>query len=213
MNVFVAGGHGKVGLRLLRLVAARGDQARGLIRKSEQAPDLEAVGAEPVVADWEAGADITPLVAGADAVVFAAGAGPGSSVERKRSVDYGGAVKLIEAAKANGVSRYVIVSSMGADDPLSAPEQMRPYQEAKAAADEALRDSGLDFTIVRPGRLTDDPGTGLGDAAPSLGRRGSIPRDDVAVVLLAVLDAPSTISMTFELLSGDTPIDEAVRKV
>jgi uncharacterized protein YbjT (DUF2867 family) len=213
MNIFVAGGHGKIGLRLLRLAAQRGDQARGLIRDPGQSADLEAVGAEPVVADWEAGDDVTPLVAGADAVVFAAGAGPGSGPERKRTVDYGGAVKLIEAAKANGVSRYVIVSSMGADDPLSAPEQMRPYQEAKAAADEALRDSGLDFTIVRPGMLTDDPGTGLVDAAPSLGRRGSIPRDDVAAVLLAVLDAPATISMTFELLSGDTPIDEAVRSL
>ena len=213
MNIFVAGGHGKIGLRLLRLLAARGDQARGLIRDAGQSADLEAVGAEPVVADWEAGDDITPLVAGADAVVFAAGAGPGSGPERKRTVDYGGAVKLIEAAKANGVSRYVIVSSMGADNPLRGPESMRQYQEAKAAADEALRESGLDFTIVRPGMLTDDPGTGLVDAAPSLGRRGSIPRDDVAAVLLAVLDAPSTISMTFELLSGDTPVDEAVRKV
>ena len=213
MNIFVAGGHGKIGLRLLRLAAQRGDQARGLIRDAGQSADLEAVGAEPVVADWEAGDDITPLVAGADAVVFAAGAGPGSGPERKRAVDYGGAVKLIEAAKANGVSRYVIVSSMGADNPLRGPESMRPYQEAKAAADEALRESGLDFTIVRPGMLTDDPGTGLVDAAPSLGRRGSIPRDDVAAVLLAVLDAPSTISMTFELLSGDTPVDEAVRQV
>ncbi len=213
MNIFVAGGHGKIGLRLLRLAAQRGDQARGLIRDPGQSADLEAVGAEPVIADWEAGDDITPLVAGADAVVFAAGAGAGSGPERKRTVDYGGAVKLIEAAKANGVSRYVIVSSMGADDPLSGPESMRPYQEAKAAADEALRESGLDFTIVRPGRLTDDSGTGLVDAAPSLGRRGSIPRDDVAAVLLAVLDAPLTISMTFELLSGDKPIDEAVRKV
>ena len=213
MNIFVAGGHGKIGLRLLALAAQRGDQARGLIRDPGQSADLEAVGAEPVVADWEAGDDITPLVAGADAVVFAAGAGPGSGPERKRTVDYGGAVKLIEAAKANGVSRYVIVSSMGADDPLRAPEQMRPYQEAKAAADEALRDSGLDFTIVRPGMLTDDPGTGLVDAAPSLGRRGPIPRDDVAAFLLAVLDTPSTISMTFELLSGDTPIDEAVRSL
>ena len=213
MNIFVAGGHGKIGLRLLRLLAAREDQARGLIRDAGQSADLEAVGAEPVVADWEAGDDITPLVAGADAVVFAAGAGPGSGPERKRTVDYGGAVKLIEAAKANGVSRYVIVSSMGADDPSSAPEQMRPYQEAKAAADAALRDSGLDFTIVRPGMLTDDPGTGLLEAAPFLGRRGSIPRDDVAAVLLAVLDEPSTIGKTFELLSGDVPIAEAIRSL
>ena len=108
MNVFVAGGHGKIGLRLLRLAAQRGDQARGLIRDPGQAADLEAVGAEPVAADWEAGDDITTLVAGADAVVFAAGAGPGSGPERKRTVDYGGAVKLIEAAKANGVSRYAM---------------------------------------------------------------------------------------------------------
>jgi uncharacterized protein YbjT (DUF2867 family) len=213
MNVFVAGGHGKIGLRLLRLAAQRGDQARGLIRDAGQSADLEAVGAEPVVADWEAGDDITPLVVGADAVVFAAGAGPGSGPERKRTVDYGGAVRLIEAAKANGVSRYAIVSSMGADAPERAPEAMRPYQEAKAAADEALRESGLDFTIVRPGMLTDDPGTGHVDAAPKLGRRGSIPRDDVAAVLLAVLDEPSAIGKTFDVLSGDTPIDEAVREL
>jgi uncharacterized protein YbjT (DUF2867 family) len=211
MDTFVAGGHGEVGLRLLRLAAQRGDRARGLIRQAEQTPDLEAVGAEPVVADWEAGDDITPLVAGADAVVFAAGAGPGSGPERKRTVDHGGAVKLIEAAKANGVSRYVMVSSMGADDPASGPESMRPYQEAKAAADAALRESGLEYTIVRPGMLTDDPGTGLVDAAPKLGRRGAIPRDDVAVLLLAVLDEPATIGKTFEVLSGDTPIEEAVR--
>ena len=176
MNIFVAGGHGKIGLRLLRLAAQRGDQARGLIRDPGQSADLEAVGAEPVVADWEAGDDITPLVAGADAVVFAAGAGPGSGPERKRTVDYGGAVKLIEAAKANGVSRYVIVSSMGADDPLSAPEQMRPYQEAKAAADEALRDSGLDFTIVRPGRAHGRPGHGPRGRRPVFGS----PRLDTA---------------------------------
>jgi uncharacterized protein YbjT (DUF2867 family) len=213
MNVFVAGGHGKIGLRLLRLVAQRGDQARGLIRDPAQSADLEAVGAEPVVADWEAGDDITPLVAGADAVVFAAGAGPGSGPERKRTVDYGGAVKLIEAAKANGVSRYLIVSSMGADDPAGGPESMRPYLEAKAQADEALRESGLDFTIVRPGMLTDDPGTGRIDAAESLGRRGAIPRDDAAAVLLACLDEPSTIGKTFEVLSGETPIDEAVRRL
>jgi uncharacterized protein YbjT (DUF2867 family) len=213
MNIFVAGGHGKIGLRLLRLAAQRGDQARGLIRDPGQSADLAAVGAEPAVADWEAGDEITPLVAGTDAVVFAAGAGPGSGPERKRTVDYGGAVKLIEAAKANGVSRYAIVSSMGADAPERAPEAMRPYQEAKAAADEALRDSGLDFTIVRPGMLTDDPGTGLVDAAPTLGRRGSIPRDDVAAVLLAVLDEPSAIGKTFDVLSGDVPIEQAVRKL
>jgi uncharacterized protein YbjT (DUF2867 family) len=210
MDVFVAGGHGKVGLRLLRLLAERGDRARGLIRDPAQAPDLEAAGAEAVVADWERGEDIAPLVAGADAVVFAAGAGPGSGAERKRTVDHEGAVKLIEAARAHDIRRYVIVSSMGADNPDAGPDAMRPYVRAKADADAALRASELDYTIVRPGRLTDDPGTGRVAAAESLGRRGEIPRDDVAAVLLAVLDAPATIGLTFEVLSGDMPIAEAI---
>jgi uncharacterized protein YbjT (DUF2867 family) len=213
MDIFVAGGHGQIGLRLLRLAAQRGDRARGLIRDPGQSADLEAAGAQPVVADWEAGEDVSPLVAGADAVVFAAGAGAGSGPERKRTVDYGGAVKLIDAARAHGISRYVIVSSMGAGDPARGSQSMRPYLEAKSQADEALRESGLDWTIVRPGMLTTDPGTGLVEAGESLGRRGSIPRDDVAAVLLAVLDEPSTIGKTFELLSGEMPIAEAVRKL
>lgn len=210
MDIFVAGGHGQIALRLLRLAAARGDTARGLIRKPEQADDLTAAGAEPVIADWERGDDMTPLVKGADAVVFAAGAGPGSGPERKETVDHAGAVKLIEAAQVNDVCRYVIISSMGAGDPASGPASMRPYLEAKAAADRAVAASGLDYTIVRPGRLTDDPGTGRVEAAESLGRGGEIPRDDVAAVLLAVLDIDSTIGKTFELLSGDDPVEVAV---
>src|SRR5205085_3334119 len=121
--------------------------------------------------------------AGCDAVVFAAGAGPGSGAARKRTMDYGGAVKLIEAAKMNDISRYVIVSSMGAGNPESSSEQMRPYIEAKADADRELAASGLDYTIVRPGGLTDDDGTGRIEAAPELGRRGGIPREDVAAIL------------------------------
>src|SRR5918996_3993994 len=115
MDVAIAGGHGQVALRLERLLAARGDRARGLVRTPDHAADLEAAGAEPVVCDLEAGdADVAGAVAGADAIVFAAGAGPGSGAERKRTVDLGGAVKSIEATKAAGVSRFVIVSSMGA---------------------------------------------------------------------------------------------------
>lgn len=207
--VLIAGGHGQVALRLLRLLADRGDVARGLIRNSDHAADLEEIGAEPVLADLER-EDITGAVAGADAVVFAAGAGPGSGPERKQTVDLGGAVKLIEAAKVNGVSRYLMVSSMGAGSPDAGSESMRPYLQAKAEADAALAASGLAYTIVRPGRLTDDPGTGLVEAAAELGRRGSIPRDDVAATLLSCLAVESTIGQTFELLSGETPIDEAL---
>ena len=151
-------------------------------------------------------------MAGADAVVFAAGAGPGSGPERKRTVDYGGAVKLIEAARTNGIRRYLMVSSIGAHDPEAAGEgPMRPYLEAKAEADAALEGSGLDFTIVRPGSLQDDPGTGLVELSTELGRSGPVPRDDVAAVLAEVLIADNTVGKTFELFAGDTPVAEAVR--
>src|SRR3954469_23231501 len=210
MDVLVAGGHGQVALHLLRLLAERGHHARGLIRNADHAPDLERVGAVPVLCDLETD-EAVPRVGAAEAIVFAAGAGPGSGPERKRTVDYGGAVKLIEAAEELGVRRYLMVSSMGAGDPASAPEAMRPYQQAKHDADEALAASGLEWTIVRPGGLTNEPGTGFVEAAPALGRRGQIPRDDVALVLLECLDAANTVGVTFELLAGETPARDAVR--
>jgi uncharacterized protein YbjT (DUF2867 family) len=211
MDVVVAGGHGKIGRRLLRLLAERGDRARGLVRNPDHAPDLERLGAEAVLCDLEREEDISGFVAGADAVVFSAGAGPGSGPERKRTVDLGGAIKLIDAATRNGIARYVLVSAMGAAHPERSSDPIRPYIEAKAEADRRLERSGLDYTIVRPGRLTDDPGTGLIEAARSLGRRGEIPRDDVAATLVAVLGADNTIGRTFDLLAGEKPIEDAVR--
>src|SRR3954454_712682 len=147
MDVVVAGGHGKVGLRLLRLLADGRHRARGLVRNPDHADELSAIGAEPVVCDMEQLDDLSECCAGADAVVFAAGAGPGSGPERKRTVDYGAAVKLMEA----GVRRYVMVSAIGAGRPGEWSDEMRPYYEAKAGADERLAESGLDWTIVRPG--------------------------------------------------------------
>jgi uncharacterized protein YbjT (DUF2867 family) len=213
MDVAVAGGHGKIALRLLRMLAERGDGARGLIRNIEHGPDLERVGATPVGADLEnLDADaIARSIAGCDAVVFAAGAGPGSGAARKRTMDFGGAVKLIEACRMNDIHRYVMVSAIGAGRPERSSGQMRPYVEAKADADRELAGSGLDYTIVRPGRLTDDDGTGLIEAASELGHGGEIPRNDVAATLLACLDEPGTIGKTFELVSGETPIAEALR--
>jgi uncharacterized protein YbjT (DUF2867 family) len=208
--VVVAGGHGKIGRRLLALLVERGHQARGLIRNPDHARDLELIGAEPVVCDIEREDDLSEHVRGADAVVFAAGAGPGSGPERKRTVDLGGAVKLIDACRATGVDRYLMVSSVGADDPSSGGEQMRPYLEAKAEADRALTESGLASTICRPGSLTDDSGTGMVAIAEHFGRGGSVPRDDVAAVLLACLGRENTIGKTFELLSGPEPIDQAL---
>jgi uncharacterized protein YbjT (DUF2867 family) len=210
MDVVVAGGHGKVALRLLRRLAERGDRARGLIRNPDHAADLEASGAEPVLSDLEQEDDLAPHVEGADAIVFAAGAGPGSGSARKQTMDFGGAVKLIDAARAVGIARYVIVSSMGAGNPERASGPMRPYLEAKTQADERLAASGLDYTIVRPGGLTDEPGSGRIRAGLELSF-GQVSRDDVAATLVAVLDADNTIGKTFDLLAGDTPIEEAVR--
>jgi uncharacterized protein YbjT (DUF2867 family) len=210
MDVLVAGGHGQIARHLLRKLAAAGHQGRGLIRNPDHAADLEADGATPVLCDLEHD-DPAPHVGSADAIVFAAGAGPGSGPERKRTVDYAGAVKLIQVAEQLGVRRYVIVSSMGADDPASASEAMRPYQQAKHDADEALTRSSLDWTIVRPGRLTDAPGSGRVDLAPRLNRWGEVPREDVASVLLAVLGAENTVRGTYELLGGDVPLAEAVK--
>jgi nucleoside-diphosphate-sugar epimerase len=210
MDVLVAGGHGQVALRLLRLLADGGHHGRGIIRNPDHAPDLERIGASPVLCDLEHD-DPRPHLGSADAIVFAAGAGPGSGPERKRTVDLGAAVKLIEAAQELGVARYVMVSSIGAHDPDSGSGPMGPYLRAKAEADEALRASGLDWTIVRPGRLTEVPGTGRVDVSTTLGRRADVPRDDVALVLFECLQAPNTVRVLFELFEGDVPAREAVR--
>ena len=209
MEVLVAGGHGQIALHLLRLLAERGDRGRGLIRNPDHAADLVEVGAEPVLCDLEHD-DPRQHLGAAQAIVFAAGAGPGSGPERKRTVDYGGAVKLIEAASELGVPRFVMVSSMGTADVEHAPEAMRPYLQAKRDADEALMASGLDWTIVRPGRLTDGPGAGTVDAAPGLGRRGEITREDTALVIREALHRPNTVRVAFDVLEGPTPVGVAL---
>src|SRR5215218_6695484 len=210
MDVLIAGGHGKIARRLIRILARNGHAARGLIRNEEHAADIESDGGVPVLCDLERD-DVTPHVGGADAIVFAAGAGPGSGAERKRTVDFGAAVKCVEAAEQLGVARFVIVSSIGAQGPEAGPESMRPYLRAKAEADARVAASTLDWTIVRPGGLENVPGTGLVDVSTTLGRRGSVPRDDVALVLAERLQAPGTARVTFELFAGDTPARDAVR--
>ncbi len=210
MDVLVAGGHGQIGRRLLRLLAHRGHTARGLIRNVAHVGDLEADGAHPVLCDLEHD-DVRPHVGGAEAIVFTAGAGPGSGPERKRTVDLGGALKCIGAAQELGVDRFLMVSSMGTRD-FEHAGPMRAYLEAKADADTALETSGLDWTIVRPGRLTDAPGSGTVELAPAL-PRGEIPRDDVALVLYHCLGAENTVRAQFDLVAGPVPADVAVRSV
>jgi nucleoside-diphosphate-sugar epimerase len=209
MNVAIAGGHGKIALRLARLLSERGDTARSLIRNPGHAGEIEALGGEPVVCDLEhAGdAEVARALAGCDAAVFAAGAGPGSGPERKWTMDHGGAVKLIAACRANGIDRYVMVSSRGADPDAPGDDTFAVYLRAKGQADADLRASGLAYTIVRPGGLTDDPGTGRVDTSTG---DGNISRDDVAAVLAAALSDPGLAGVTFYLIAGDTPIAEAL---
>jgi nucleoside-diphosphate-sugar epimerase len=207
MRVGTAGGHGQIALRLTRLLSDRGDEVISLIRNPDHATDVQAVGGKPVVCDLEqAGVDeVAEAIRGADAVVFAAGAGPGSGSERKETMDYGGAVKLIEAAKEVGGPRYVMISSMGADPDQEGNDTFSVYQRAKGRADEALKESGLEYVIVRPGMLTDDSGTGqvrVGD------QRGQISRDDVAAVLAFVLSNPDISGRTFGVTAGDVEIGQ-----
>ena len=216
MRVLIAGAHGKTARHLTRMLVEDGHEVRGLVRKEEQTGDVEADGAEAVLVDLEAEeveGRLGDAVKGCDAVVFAAGAGPGSGDERKETMDYGGAAKLVEAAERNEARRYLMLSAMGAADPEAGPEAMRPYLRAKARADERLQSSSLDYTVIRPGSLTEDGGTGAIEAAEKLGRRGEIPREDVARTFAAALEDENTYHKTFEILAGEIPIREALRSL
>jgi uncharacterized protein YbjT (DUF2867 family) len=216
MKVLVAGAHGKTARRLVRMLVEKGHEVRGLVRKGEQMPDVEADGAEPVLVDLEeeeVEGGVGRVVEGCDAIIFAAGAGPGSGAARKETMDYGGAVKLVEAAEKHGVRRYLMLSSMGAGNPEGGSEAMQPYLLAKARADERLQESDLDYTIIRPGSLKDVDGTGRIEAAESLGRRGEISRNDVARTFAEALEMRTTHHKTFEILAGDTPIREALGRI
>jgi uncharacterized protein YbjT (DUF2867 family) len=214
MRVVIAGGHGKIALLLERLLAERGDQAVGLVRNPAHFSDVEGAGAEAVACDLEAAsaADVAALLSGADAVVFAAGAGPGSGVPRKDSVDRAASVLMADAAERAGVRRFVQVSSMGAGQPPrpGSDEVWAAYIAAKTAAEADLRARDLDWTILRPGGLTDAPATGRIRLAPPPVPRGSIPRADVAAVIAALLDDPGTRHQTLELVGGDSPVAAAV---
>jgi nucleoside-diphosphate-sugar epimerase len=214
-RVVIAGGHGKIALVLERLLSQRGDSVAGFIRNPGHAADLEAAGAEALVVDLESASvdEVAAHLRGADAVVFAAGAGPGSGAARKETVDRDAAILLADAAETAKVTRYVMISSIGAD--AEAPDDAGDpvfvaYLRAKGAADDNVRARRvLNSTIVRPGHLTNDPGSGRVTIADDTGR-GNIPREDVAAVLLAVLATPGTAGHTFEVISGDTPIKDAV---
>lgn len=209
MKITVVGAHGQVAMLLHPILKSKGHEVRGIIRKSEQVEDLRKAGVEPVVADIEELTDISDAVGKVDAVVFAAGAGPGSGSERKWDVDRDGAIKLIEASQKNGIDRYIMISAMRLDEPRG-DEVFRNYQKAKAEADEALVYSGLDYTILKPGRLTDAAGSGLVAIEESL-PPGEVPREDVAAVIAEILELPETTGAILDLTGGDMPIRKALK--
>jgi uncharacterized protein YbjT (DUF2867 family) len=215
MRIVIAGGHGQIALRLERLLAARGDEVAGIIRNAEQSADLRAAGAEPVVLDLESASveEAAAQLRGADAAVFAAGAGPNSGTARKDTVDRGSAVLFADAAVLAGVRRHVVVSSMGADPAHPGDGVFDVYLRAKGEADAYVRGlDALDWTILRPGSLTNDAGTGLVRLEAHTGR-GAIPRDDVAAVLAELVETPATAGLTLELIGGSAPVLVAVKSV
>jgi nucleoside-diphosphate-sugar epimerase len=220
MRIVIAGAHGQIARRLGRLLSARGDAVTGIVRNPDHESDVRQDGMEPAVLDLESATvdEVVAVVTGAEAVVFAAGAGPGSGSARKDTVDRGAAVLLADAAERAGVPRYLLVSSMGVDSvadgavPQGLDDVFLAYLRAKLAAEQDLLSRrSLRTTVLRPGGLTDEPGTGRVDLQRSVDR-GSIPRDDVAAVLVALLDADRD-GAVLELVGGSTTIDEAVASV
>jgi uncharacterized protein YbjT (DUF2867 family) len=212
-RIAVVGGHGQVARHLLVELRRTEHTPVALVRSEDYRADLEARGAEVRLLDIERqDADgFAAAFEGCDAVVFAAGGGPDGNIERKRTVDLEGSLKSIEGARKAGIDRFVQVSAIGVDDPIppDTSEVWRAYVEAKRDADAALRDSGLAWTILRPGHLTDEPATGrvaLGSAV----ERGDVPRADVAAVLAAVIDQQATVGRQWNVVSGDTSVVEAI---
>ncbi len=210
MLVAIAGAHGQIGMRLAELLADRGDTVTGLIRNPDHASELEAIGVGPVVCDLETAPmrEIADAVAGAEAVVFAAGAGPGSGAARKLTMDRDGAIKLLHASDESH-ARYLIISSVGAESPPSDDEVFSVYLRAKAEADAAVIASDRDYAVIRPGPLGNEPGTGRVRLSTEP-FRGAVPRDDVASVLAAILARSEPTRAVLYLSSGETAVEAAL---
>ncbi|TCO28533.1 putative NADH-flavin reductase [Kribbella steppae] len=216
MRVVIAGGHGQIALRLTKLLADDGHEVVGMVRNPDHEGDITAAGGQAAVLDLEQAdaAAVADVLAGADVAIFAAGAGPGSGKARKDTVDRGAATLFADASEQAGVRRHIQVGSMGADraDSLTDDEVFTVYLKAKWAAEEDLRRRDLDWTILRPGGLTNDPGTGQVRLEDKTGN-GKISRDDVALVLAGLCDTPAAIGRTLELVAGVTPVTEALKNL
>ncbi|RWZ54473.1 SDR family oxidoreductase [Halobacillus fulvus] len=213
MKVLVVGANGQVGKHLVKMIQDQDDlEAVAMIRKEEQASYFHDLGAETAIVDLE---DDTETIAkayeGVDAVVFTAGSGPNTGPDKTVLIDLDGAVKTIEAAKQSGVKRYIMISSFDTTREAiqEAPSSFSPYVVAKHYADDWLRRTDLDYTIIHPGMLTNDEGTGQVEAAETVDR-GEIAREDVAGVILATLVNNSTVGKEFQVVGGSKAIEDAI---
>lgn len=213
MEVLVVGAHGGTGQRLVNLLDVDGHRVRGMIRDAGQARTIESLGGTPVVADLEEPDQVEAAVAESQVVVFAAGSGSHTGPEKTVDVDQEAAKRLVDLSEAAGVERFVMLSSMGTRDPEAGAESMRHYYRAKREADDYLQASSLAWTVVRPGRLTYEQGTGMVEVAEVLDRRGEISRDDLAAVMVQCLRVPHTVRKSFEVLAGDVMIGAALENL
>lgn len=209
MKVLVIGANGQVGTHVIKSLAERGHEAVGMIRNTDQVKAIEDAGGKTVLGDLEK--DFSQALYGCEAVIFAAGSGPHTGADKTIMIDQEGAIKAIDEAKQQGIKRFVMLSTVGSDDPEQGPDNMKPYLYAKKRADEHLKATNLNYTILRPGSLSNDPGTGQIRAAESLDdKSGQIPREDVAAVLTEILENDNTYHRTFEILNGDLSISDAL---
>ncbi|WP_394509399.1 SDR family oxidoreductase [Priestia aryabhattai] len=211
MKVLVVGANGTTGKQVVEKVAnSKQHEAYAMIRDEKQADALKKLGANVVLGDLEQ--DVSDALRGMDAVIFAAGSGEHTGDEKTIAVDQNGAKNIIDEAKNQGVKRFVMLSSMGTDAPEQGPEGLQLYLRAKAIADEYLKQSNLQYTIVRPGTLSNDSATGKIDINNDIEDKSqTIPRADVATVLVECLNEEATIGKTFEMLAGETEIEQAIK--
>ncbi|WP_377887814.1 SDR family oxidoreductase [Alkalihalobacillus sp. R86527] len=209
MKVLVIGANGQVGTHVIKSLAERGHDPVGMVRDTDQIKAIEDAGGKTVLGDLEK--DFSHAMYGCEAVVFAAGSGPHTGADKTILIDQEGAIKSIDEAKRQGIKRFVLLSTVGADYPEKGPDNMKPYLYAKKRADEHLKSTNLTYTILRPGRLSDEAANGQIRAAETLeDKSGQIPREDVANVLAEIVENENTFNKTFEILNGEINISDAL---
>jgi uncharacterized protein YbjT (DUF2867 family) len=212
MNVLVVGATGKTGKLVVELLLEEDHYVAAMVRDKGKLTEMEKMGAKPVLTDLEF--DVGFAVEGMDAVIFAAGSGPGTSPDKTKAVDQEGAIKLIEACEKNAVERFIMLSAKGVDKPEEGPDKLKTYLHAKKNADDRLIKSNINYTIIRASLLNDQEEKGTVTAGKNLGNSlGEISRIDIARIIVNALENPNTYRKVIEVTGGLQPIDEALKAI